>query len=251
MFIIWGKKLVYRKLGFVADFCPICRSIAAFAVKRVGLAGHVYYISMSEGELAGFERTCQTCATCFGTDTAKYREIASTLASLPELQAQTFPDIAVVLHDRLELEERLAKAPLLLSSEDRRSLILDTFLLLSPKVEKRYASTTIDMGVGLALLAAIVLMIAGPAVLLSMSPDADPGIPLLVCVVLGLGLVVWQIVVAKSRFMTREIVPLLVKALRPLKPAQGELQAATAELRAAGHKIGAKLKLPELAAKLT
>jgi len=41
MFIVWGKKIVYRKLGFVADFCPICRGPRAFELKRVGSASHL------------------------------------------------------------------------------------------------------------------------------------------------------------------------------------------------------------------
>ena len=30
MFVVWGKKHVYRKLGYVADFCEICRGPKAF-----------------------------------------------------------------------------------------------------------------------------------------------------------------------------------------------------------------------------
>lgn len=241
MFIVWGKKLVYRKLGYVADL--------AFVVKRVGLAGHIYYISAGEGELAGFERTCQSCATTFVTDPGKYKEIAKKSASLTELRARTFPDIDVVLHDRLQVEARVINAPLLLSSEERIALIRGPFLLLAPKVEKRYASTDLDKEVALALVAALALMIAGPGVSLALIPDAGPEI-VMVFILLAVALVGWQMVMAKSRFMKRQVIPVLVKALRPLKPTESELKAAVAELSELGHKIAIKLKLQELQSQL-
>lgn len=249
MFIVWGKKLVYRKIGFVADFCPICRTVQAFLVKRVGLAGHVYYLSAGEGELAGFERTCQSCATTFVTDPGKYQEIVKKSASLADLRERTYADIDVVLHDRLQLEARIINAPLSLSSEERIDLIRSPFLMLAPKVEKRYASTDLDKEVALALVAALALMVAGPAAALALIPDAGPGI-VLVFILAAVALVGWQIAMAKSRFMKRQVIPVLAKALRPLQPSEGELKAAVAELSKLGHKIGTKLKLPELQAQL-
>src|SRR5258706_9118781 len=44
MFIIWGKKRVTKSLGYVADFCPLCRDVRTFELVRVGLAGHIYYL---------------------------------------------------------------------------------------------------------------------------------------------------------------------------------------------------------------
>jgi hypothetical protein len=250
MFIVWGKKLVYRKIGFVADLCPICRTVQAFVVKRVGLAGHIYYISAGEGTLAGFERTCLSCATTFVTDPGKYKEIVKKSASLAELQARTFPDIDVVLHDRLQLEARVINTPLLLSSEERTALIRDPFLLLASKVEKRYASTHLDKEAGLTIVAALALMIVGPAVSHALLPDAGPE-TVMVFIVLAIALIGWQIVMAKSRFMKRQVIPVLVKALLPLKPTESELKATIAELSKLGHKIATKLKLPDLQSQLS
>jgi hypothetical protein len=41
--IIWGTKRTLNKLGYVADFCPLCRQSRAFSVSRVGKVGHFYY----------------------------------------------------------------------------------------------------------------------------------------------------------------------------------------------------------------
>ena len=44
MFIIWGTKIVERKLGYVADFCSICRGARPFTVFKVVQVGHLYYL---------------------------------------------------------------------------------------------------------------------------------------------------------------------------------------------------------------
>jgi hypothetical protein len=46
--------------------------------------------------------------------------------------------------------------------------------------------------------------------------------------------------------MRREIIPVVATTIRPLKPAESEVQAVLAELKATGHKIGAKLKASDL-----
>ena len=56
VFIVWGKKVVDRKLGHVAGFCPMCREPKTFLPRRVGAAGHVYCLSTGEGGLIGHER---------------------------------------------------------------------------------------------------------------------------------------------------------------------------------------------------
>ena len=35
MFISWGTKVASKRLGRVADFCPICRDIQAFGVTKL------------------------------------------------------------------------------------------------------------------------------------------------------------------------------------------------------------------------
>jgi hypothetical protein len=245
MFIVWGKKLVYRRLGHVADFCPICRSPKPFELMRVGSASHVYYISAGEGELLGHERTCQECGTAFGAEPTVYASVSKQALPMPELVRQTFPNIQQVLKDRLALEEKVQRSPMLLTPEERHALIRNPFLLLSPKVEKRFASTHLDKEIGFALVAAIALLVTGPALAHAVVSDSDE-IVLMIFILLGISLVGWQIVASGSRFMNRSIVPVLAGSLRPLKPTEGELRAVLAELKLMGHKMAKKLNLVDL-----
>lgn len=250
MFIVWGKKLVYRKLGHVADFCPICRKPRAFVLRRLGSAGHLYYITVSQGELVGYDRTCVQCGTSFNAEPTQYAAVAPQLAPLPELARKTFPDLEQAWKERLDLERQLRQDPRALNVDDRKALIRSPFLLLSPKVEKRFASTHFDKEVGISALVALGLMIAGPALVRKVAPDsAEPA--LLVFMALGVLLVIVQMALAGGRFMRREVVPVLAKCLRPLQPTPGELQTVMAELKTLRHKMASKLQLAELIAQIT
>lgn len=239
MFIFWGRKAVIRKLGHVADFCPICRDQRAFTVQRVGSASHVYYISFGEGELVGYQRTCQTCNTAFQAEPTSYASISKHDLPLDELKRKTYPNLDEVLRERMTLEERIRSAPHSLSQEERHTLIRQAFTLLSPKVEKRFSATHIDKEVGLSMVAAIFLLVAGPAIMHSALPDNE-GTVLLTFLILGLSLVAWQIVLSGRRFMNRQIIPVLATNLAPLQPRQAEIQSVTNELKQLRHKIGSK-----------
>jgi len=58
MSIIWGRKQVEKRLGYVADFCPICRDINPFLVSSVGVAEHIYYLPIGKGELISHIAEC-------------------------------------------------------------------------------------------------------------------------------------------------------------------------------------------------
>ena len=195
----------------------------------------------------GYERTCVQCGTVFNAEPTHYATVAPKPLALPELARQTFPDLEQAWKDRLDLERQLRRDPHALHADDRKALICSPFLLLSPKVEKRFASTHFDKEVGIAALVALGLMMAGPALVRKVAPDSAD-LAVLVCMALGVVLVIVQIALAGGRFMRREVLPVLAKCLRPLQPTPGELQAVMAELKTLRHKMATKLTLPELVA---
>ena len=131
------------------------------------------------------------------------------------------------LRERLDIEKRVQQDPASLSR----------------------ASTHIDKEVGLSLIAAIGLFVVGPALTHKAFPDSAD---LAVLVFLGLGvlLVGWQAVMSGRRFMRRQVIPVLAKALQPLRPSSEELSTVLAELKQLSHKIGKKLTLADLLSQL-
>ena len=244
-FIVWGKKLVFRMLGYVADYCPMCRTPRVFKLQRVGLARHVYYISFGEGELAGYQRTCQECGIAVGAKPTIYASVAEQPASIGQLTAQTFPKLSEAYQASLALEERIRNSPASLSPEERHALIRQPFQLLSPRVEKQFASLHIDNDAGFTLLGVLIALFLASFILKRLAPDSLE-VAMVSILLAGLVLVVWQISQAGKRFMQRKIFPALVAALQPLKPTEGEVQAVLAELKKLGQKIGSKMKARDL-----
>lgn len=247
MFIVWGKKIVYRKLGHVADFCPICRQVRSFEIKRVGMAGHVYYITSGQGDLVGYERTCASCDTAFEAQPERYASHAKKATPLDALRSATFPDLDQVYADRLALEAQIRANPASLTSEERHLLIRSPFLLLSPKVEQRFASTHMDKEVLFTFIGAVGLISICPPIFHAVAPGIEDQ-AILVAVAAGAVVVFWQIAMTGRRYMRRKIIPVLAGALQPLHPAQGEIEHVMAELKRLSHKIGSKFKATELLA---
>jgi hypothetical protein len=173
-----------------------------------------------------------------------YSSIAKRLAPLEELVVQTLPNYRQVYGRTLAQESVIRKSPHSVPNPERYSLIRHPFLLISPKVEKWSATSRMDIPSGLALL--ISILVVFPGVMVALSPMVGVETAVLTALVLAAVLAGWQMVAARNRFMKREVLPILARALRPLNPSTEELVSVLAELKQLKHKIGGKLKPAEL-----
>jgi hypothetical protein len=249
MFIVWGKKYVYRKVGYVADLCQMCRGIRAFQLRRVGLASHVYYLTASEGELVRHERTCQNCKTVLVADPNKYATIGKRIAPVDELQRNTYPTLPAVAADYLALREKMQKTPAFLTSTERQELLYAPFHLMSSKVEQFYANIKIDKTIGLSMLGVVVFFMVVPGIVEKIAPASAPD-ALLIMIGVSALFIVWQFITAGQRYLRNQIIPPLAQAIRPLHPTENELRGILDNMRKRQHKLGEKLKLKELLAHL-
>jgi hypothetical protein len=144
--IIWGTKKVVRNLGYVADFCPICVGAKPFSLERVGMAGHLYYVSFGEGNLVGYHLNCLDCDVLLNGEPDRYSAFAKLFDNLPALIKETFPKLAEFHRNRLLLENKVRTALPTIDDDTRRSLLMEPFHLLSPKVTEHFASTHFEMG---------------------------------------------------------------------------------------------------------
>lgn len=255
MFIVWGTKRTIRKHGYVADFCPLCREVRAFELLRIGLASHIYYISFGQGRLAGHLLRCRECRYEIAGDPRDYASIGDREAEkdVEQLLALTHPQLRQNLANRLATEARLRSSPASLTPEMREALLLESFQLVNPEVEMRYKQETqLDKPAGLGCFGTIILspLLFYGASLLPM-PTQEQAL-LGAAIFCGLGIVYTfvQIGLAPRRWLRARIVPLLARALEPLRPTREELQFCLERCEIAGLKIGRKLKLPALWAEL-
>ena len=243
--LVWGTKRVVRALGFTADFCPICREVRTFEVKRIGMAGHLYYVSFGAGTLAGYLRTCRTCGTSLNAVPDQYARLSNEMLEPSELQPVTFPNLDEVHRTRLAIEKTLQSSPARLSTADRSALIKEPFILLSPKVEERFASVHFDGPTAITLFAAVLGLSFVPAMLSTALPNYGFELAL-ACTAAAVVAIGVQMFMSSERFMRKQLLPVLVPALKPLDPTPEELESVLKDMKTLGRRIGSKLKLRTL-----
>ncbi|WP_170298967.1 hypothetical protein [Massilia eburnea] len=192
--------------------------------------GHVYYISSGEGKLVGHERTCTSCGAFSYADPKDYAGISKSSGPMETLKRETYPGLDEALAPRMELEAKVKAAPHLLSEEERLGLVFSPINLISPTVEKHFATTHMDAGVALAIGGGVALCFLGATIGNSIAPEFGPQ-GVVAGLVIGAGLVIWQLIAAGPRFMRKEILPLLAKSLAPVQPSEAEVNRVLLELK--------------------
>lgn len=254
MFIFWGKKRVERKLGLAADFCPICRTVRPFKLIRVGVVGHVYFISFGAGALAGFYGECCECKVHLETDPSRYLGVSKDkTATLESLVQQTFPTIYAAYANRLEAETQLANDPASLSPDQRRVYLMEPFSLLNPKVESQYSdSMKFDKQSSLGCLGTFLIGGGLFYLAMSLSGNAQDTVLKIAGVLFGIGMVysLLQIYLAQGRVVRRSVLPVLARSLAPLEPSPDEIESCLAHCKTMGMKIGLVLKGEQISREL-
>ncbi|MBC8021756.1 MAG: hypothetical protein H7Y14_01470 [Burkholderiales bacterium] len=241
MLFIWGKKQVQRSLGYVADFCPVCRDLRVFQMKRLGLAGHFYYVSFGEGRLIAHVRTCTVCDIDLNGRPELYKAMNRNKLPATELAGLTRPDWQQAHASRLALERELTNAFGKVPADVRKALIREPFDLLAPKVEDRMATTQFDGWVAAAVGVLFILIVIAVK-----AAEQFPGAGDYIWGAawgFGLAAIASQFLLVRRRFFRKHVFPPLTLALRPLKPTRAELESALAAKKAEGTAIVERLDL--------
>lgn len=238
--IHWGTKHVYRRLGYVADFCPLCRGVRAFELIRVGLAGHIYYISLTQGELVGHRARCTSCGTEFVTAPEVYARPSTQAGALPELIKLTFPNLARHYASRLALEKAIRDPFAKISQADRQWLLREPFKLLSFKAEERFRSSRINRESIAVFLTALFVGAAAASGLVSVLPQFEEAI--WITLAIAAAVATWlQSHWSRSKFVRHDVLGPLLSALHPLKPTREEVAGILGDMKALGLRIGSRI----------
>src|SRR5262249_23601392 len=144
MFIVWGKKIKKQRLGFVAEYCPVCRDLRTFLVNRVGSASHVYYISFGEGDLVGYERISTQCDSPFKAVPDRYSGMAPDARPPTELINETFPGYYKTYAEQIENDKKARNNPSQLTPNERRARLREPFAAIAPLVQQKLRNVQVD-----------------------------------------------------------------------------------------------------------
>jgi hypothetical protein len=250
VFIVWGTKIKRRKLARVADFCPICRKARAHILRRIGGAGHVYYISFGQGKLLGHEVECETCHARHEADMRDYAAVSQDpIADVDGLLTETFPNFQEFYAPRLAIEQRIAAGTL--QGEDRTDMLREPFFRLDSMLEQNRAepeSSPLGKKVGWATLLVGMAFALAAALHPAKQSELYSNLLAALLVLLGVGIVA-SLVLLTTRlpwYMKNRLRPQLLRALLPLAPNLPELEETLDFCKQSGLRIGKKIKPSKL-----
>lgn len=247
MLFIWGKKVQTERLGYVGDFCPICREVRTFRLEEVRLVRHLYYVPIGRIEAAGHQIECAACGVALRAEPEDFPTLSQDAsAEARALATRASPRISAHIAKRQDLEDRARLRRL--SAEERAALILEPFQLLEPKLAARLMRTNLDARSGGALLATFALPIL---FFYAAGRSQEPFSTALewaaiLSIAAGLGATAALAATDGRRFFQRSLEPLLARCLGVLEPSLEELTAAIEKLRAQDTAVGKKAQAQRL-----
>ena len=244
MFIIWGTKEKRKDFGHCASLCKVCHDITSFKVTEIHQVSHLYYIPMGRYKFVSTELVCSSCKnTLFSSNYSnsfhcdKSQDINVLKRKVPESEIALW-------EESVETHKKIQQDPSSLSKEERIENILESFLVHEDKL-----SLAIEKGPNidgsallgcLPLISIILFMIflgeqfmdssLGKYITRESGVDGF-GIGMLFILIAGGGQVLWLVATNRSRFLKKEIYPLLAANLAPLRPNIQELSQVKAILK--------------------
>lgn len=236
--IVWGTKITRKYVGWVADFCPLCRDLRPFRLQRVGEAGHLWYLSLTSGSFLFNEIECTDCRTLHETDGSRYTNVSDECLDLDQLVRHTLPASRDRVQALVAREERVKARKL--APEERHSLIREAVAHAAGQIdrlirERRYPPNARVVG----------WATAGLGVLGVLSIDRAPewvGQVLSLLFVCGLFTCFYFMVTRVSGHVRRVVEPAVARGLAPLRPTLEEIREAIAHVRTLGSGGAKKLK---------
>lgn len=243
MFIVWGTKIKRRRLGSVAECCPVCNEIRRCELFRLGAASHVYYISFGQGHLVGHELECAGCKTRLPTNVNCFKSVEDERdVSLEHLIAATHPEVVDFLGERREAFE-LARSRQ--DAEQRDVFLREPFLLLDTLIERQLSERKLGNAGRWTAWSTVALLMA----LVMVGVNGGPAwLGVGVASLFGLAFFATLCFMAThlGSFVRREIYPRLALSLAPLEPDVAELDRLLQQLKGLGLRIGKKVKSERL-----
>lgn len=252
MFIVWGTKLRYPALGYLADFCPFCRGLREFRVREIRKVSHLYYVSLGRGKLVGYRLDCTDCGAHLHRSDVHLAGVSrERSASIEDSVRSTNPSLPEHLADRLSLEQDIRRGLLPTDPELRAFLLHEPFEELSVELEQGCKDTRVDLPSAfgclgtIGLIAASIFAVSFIAETFLKQRATDEWIVggVLAAGAIGIAYTLWQLHRATSRWLRRRMVPKLIRALEPLHPTSAELEHIINSYRLAGFTFPKHLRI--------
>jgi hypothetical protein len=227
--LLIGYKTTTERLGFVADYCGVCREIRPFELyEQVQLTNFFafYCIPLDQHSTHTNLRACCTCKAVYTTLNSAYANIESRSESVDVLIEKTYPNIHQVYEKVLTFNRKLVNGEA--SANDRRAVLRDQFTTISPFLKFNDGIFAKVIAISKGCLFSLMLAVVLGLVIASRYRKDDVGISVGFLAFLCFGLISIPIALTvdnriRRKFLRQQIYPVLATMLRPLRPTLQEL----------------------------
>jgi len=234
------------RIGYAADYCPVCRTLRAFTLYRLAIPEQDPITGAKGDRLDGYVRHCQTCDATFDAVPDTYSGLSPMPKDLKSLQAETFRNYYEIYAVQLALDR--IPGPQLMG-QDRLDRINDPMLAIAIATQPKRMDQKMDVFSWIALAIGVALIaIAWPQ--LSAAGDnfaawppeyVDPA-------VLAAAVAFTRMGMAGRRETLRWATSHIANALTSVRPTDDELEKSLASLRDRNLWLGSKASVKQLQA---
>lgn len=226
IWFVWGTKNTRKRLGTVADYCPICHEARAFELFQLGQATHVYGLAVGATAVTGHVITCTDCWVELDGDPRRYASVVKKApGDVRALAAVTHPQLAGLEQGQREQVRRLRAG----ETQGRADAVLRPLYLVAVAFERRRIAMKLGFIGWLVMLTVAVLGSVWIGNALAEAAPALAPVGYAILPLLFLALVVERST-DRGRYLKKVTYPALRRALAPLRPSPAELAAAQAQL---------------------
>ena len=237
------------RVGFVADYCPVCIAVRRFALLSYGQTKAERFSISGQKPNALHIKCCTECGVEMVADLVRYARAAKKNASLQELIETTQDEVRLAFASQLEEGARLRSGQLVLDARQKADRMLEVLQAFNHLVVRGYADwSEFDRYSSTGCLGTVALFVY--LFLTGMRTGHESAetwlqsafIVLAVGFVITLGLAFGR----PGRYLRAAVLPGVAKGFKVLSAADDEVKAALERAKSLGLKIGKKVKLPSL-----
>ncbi|MGH7144851.1 MAG: hypothetical protein ACREJ2_12100 [Planctomycetota bacterium] len=127
--VTYGRRRLYKTLGFAAGFCATCHDIQTLRIQEVASQGQLYGMSTDRPHVHGHRAVCTVCGDIQAADSKRFpRLLDEAPASGLELIRRTNPALGATMRERFLNERQLRRDPQKLDPSVRGELLAEPFL---------------------------------------------------------------------------------------------------------------------------
>ncbi len=229
-------KKTFRRIGRVADYCPMCREVRPFAVDETSEYTRFLRIPLGHTRRTSLKGTCDVCGLVMPLESETYAALSEDMGDdLYALVRETFPNLSDVRADRLARARRARENPATVTAEDRDALIgepLRAAAMMIHDIRGRDSVTDQKSKDGCLLTGFFFLVLMGVGLFVENEAWSERLMLFFLIVMLWVG---WRALMYRfrrtARAIRKQIYPMLGCSLRDLSPSLPEVEKALEQMR--------------------